>query len=215
MTLSSFVMAVIAGICVAQMKLARMAAEQVATAEAVRTAGSVLAGEARRMHSSDVRAWSGDSVAVRAFRGSGLPCGSTADGVFVRYTGDRLPDPAKDSVLIVGGGLEYALMLFDAGPAAGLCVALTGETILELTTIGTPPQDAILLVFESGSYHLSGNALRYRIGAGGRQPLTAELLRQPFSRFDGLTQDGFSFRLEAGGRQAVYGAMFTPAPVSP
>ncbi|MBR9989779.1 MAG: hypothetical protein KFH98_08500 [Gemmatimonadetes bacterium] len=215
MTLSSIVMAVIAGICVAQMKLARVAAEQVATAEAVRTVVSVLGGEARRMHSADVRAWSADSLAVRAFRGAGLPCGSTGGGVIVRYTGDRLPDPAKDSVLIVGAGLEYALLLFDASPAPGLCAALSGETVLELTTTGTPPQDAVLLVFESGSYHLTTNALRYRIGAGGRQPLTAEALRHPFSRFDGLTQDGVSFRIEAGGRQAMYAAMFTPSPVWP
>ena len=33
------------------------------------------------------------------------------------------------------------------------------------------------LVFESGTYYLSQRALRYRIGAEGRQPLTDELLR--------------------------------------
>jgi hypothetical protein len=33
----------------------------------------------------------------------------------------------------------------------------------------------VLLLFESGNYYLSSRALRYRIGAAGRQPLTPDL----------------------------------------
>lgn len=215
MTLSSIVMAVIAGICVAQMRLARVAGEQAATAEAVRTVTSVLSGEARRMMAADVRAWSADSIALRAFRGSGTPCGSTGGGVLVRYSGDRLPDPLKDSVLVVGAQPEHSVMLFDASPAAGMCSALPGETILEIRTSGTLPQNAVLLVFEPGSYHLTTRALRYRLGAAGRQPLTAEALRHPFSRFDEITGDGIRFRLESGGRQSTHTALFAPVPVLP
>lgn len=215
MTLSSIVMAVIAGICVAQMRLARVAAEQAATSEAARTVTSALSGEARRMTAADVSAWSGDSIAVRAFRGSGTPCGATAGGVLVRYTGDRLPDPGKDSVLVASTDPEHGEMLYDVIPAPESCSALPGETILELRTSGTLPQKAILLVFESGSYHLQMKALRYRIGAGGRQPLTAEALRHPFSRFASVTPDGIRFQVDAGGRQTVHMATFPPRPVLP
>lgn len=208
MTLTSIVMAVIAGICVAQMRLARAAAGQAAAAEAVRTTAAVLSGEARRMTAADVSASSMDSLALRVFRGSGLPCGTTPDGVLVRYTGDRLPDPAKDSVLIVGAATEAALMLFDAAAAPGLCAALPGELVLELETSGSVPHPAVLLVFESGSYHLSARALRYRIGAGGRQPLTAQALSHPFSRFSGVTAEGIRFQLEVDGRRSEHTATF-------
>ena len=43
--------------------------------------------------------------------------------------------------------------------------------------LGAAPADPVLLrLFETGSYHLSGGALRYRRGSGGRQPLTAAVL---------------------------------------
>jgi hypothetical protein len=215
MTLSSLVMAVIAGICVAQMRLARAAAEQAATAEAVRTVTSVLAGEARRMMAVDVSAWSADSVALRAFRGSGTPCGVTSGGVLVRYTGDRLPDPLKDSILVAGTEPEHAAMLLESLPAAGMCMARPGEAVLELRMAGIVPQNTVLLVFESGSYHLTTNALRYRIGAAGRQPVTAEVLIHPFSGFAGVTGEGIHFRLQAGGRQSVHAAVFASGPILP
>jgi hypothetical protein len=41
------------------------------------------------------------------------------------------------------------------------------------------PTDPVLgRIFEGGSYHFSGGALRYRRGAGGRQPLTPERVRE-------------------------------------
>ncbi|MGH7447434.1 MAG: hypothetical protein ACRELT_07725, partial [Longimicrobiales bacterium] len=73
MTLSSFVMAVITGICMAQMRLARVTAERSVATESARTVSAVLSGEGRRMTAGDVTAWSTDSLAIRAFRGSGLP----------------------------------------------------------------------------------------------------------------------------------------------
>lgn len=214
MTLTSIVMAVIAGICVAQMRLARAAAAHVAAAETVRTASSVLAGEARRMTAADVSGWSSDSLAVRAFRGSGLPCGTSPGGVLVRYTGDRLPDPAKDSVLVVRAAADAAVMLLAVAPAVGRCAALAGETILRLETSEPVPLAAVLLLFESGSYHLSTRALRYRIGSGGRQPLTTQSLTHPFSRFSAVSADGIRFQLETQGRRSEQAAMFTP-PISP
>ena len=214
MTLTSIVMAVIAGICVAQMRLARAAAAHAAAAEAIRTASSVLAGEARRMTAADVGGWSSDSLAMRAFRGSGVPCGTTPGGVLVRYKGDRLPDPAKDSVLVVRAAAETGLLLLDDAPAAGECAALADEIVLRLETTASVPQAAVLLVFESGSYHLRTGALRYRIGAGGRQPLTVQTLGHPFSRFSAVTTHGIRFQLEALGRRSGHAAMFTP-PLDP
>jgi hypothetical protein len=215
MTLTAFVMAVIVGICVAQMRLARTAAEQAAASQAARTVTAVLSGEARRMTAADVRAASADSIALRAFRGSGVPCGTTPGGVLVRYTGDRLPDPAKDSVLVVSEAPEYAVMLFEATSAAGLCAALAGETVMELRTSGMLPQHAALLVFESGSYHLTARALRYRNGPGGRQPLTDEALADHYSRFDGVAADGLRFRIEASGRRSQHIAPFASRVLPP
>lgn len=215
MTLTFIVMAVIAGISVAQMRLARTTAEQAQTAEAVRTVTAVLSGEARRMTPVDIAGASTDSFALRAFRGAGIPCGTGAGSVFVRYSGDRQPDPAKDSVLVVGVAPEYGVMLFDAQPAPGMCGALPGETVMELETSGTIPQESVVLVFESGSYHLTTGALRYRIGAGGRQPLTVQALEHPYSHFNGVTPGGIRVQVEAGGRQSQIVAPFTPLTIVP
>jgi hypothetical protein len=216
MTLSSMVMAVIAGICAAQLRLARAAADRAAATDAVRTATSILLGEARRITPEDIRAHSDDSLALRAFRGAGLPCGTTAGGTLVRHTGDRLPDPAKDSVLILGSEGEVAVQLFDSDRAAGMCPALPGETVLEWRTAGGPVQPgSVLLVFESGAYHLSGRALRYRIGAGGRQPLTEEALRHPYTRFTGFGAASIGFRIQVGERRSEHAAFFAPLPSRP
>jgi hypothetical protein len=215
MTLSAIVMAVIAGVCAAQLRLARVTAEQAVATEAVRTVTSVLSGEARRMMAADVSADSDDSLAIRAFRGTGLPCGTTTTGVLVRYVGDRVPDPAKDSILILGALPEFGTPLFDSAPAAGTCSSLPGEAVLEWRTGGTVPPGSVLLLFESGSYHLSTRALRYRIGPGGRQPLTTEALRHPFTRFTGVTTGAIAFQIDAGGRSSEYRAVFAPPPVQP
>lgn len=215
MTLTGIIMAVIAGICVTQMRLARVTAEEAAAAEVRRTVSTVLSGEARRMMQADLAAVSADSLALRAFRGSAIPCGTSSTGVLVRYSGDRLPDPAKDSVLVTGVVPESALILFGATPAPGMCAALPGELVIELRTSGTIQPAAVLLVFESGSYHLTGRALRYRIGGGGRQPLTIQGLEHPFSRFTGVSADGISLQIETSGRQSYIAAPFTAPGILP
>ena len=208
MTLSSFVLAVIAGICVAQMRLARVTAARAVVTESARTVSTVLAGEARRMIGADVIASSHDSIAIRAFRGLGLPCGVTSTGVLVRYTGDRMPDATKDSVLIVTSPVETAAALQQSVPAPGQCPSQPGEVILEWRTGHGLPLTAVFLAFESGSYHLSTGAFRYRTGAGGRQPLTAEVLRHPGSRFMGVSPQSIRFQLEADGMRSEHSAAF-------
>jgi hypothetical protein len=121
----------------------------------------------------------GDSLALRAFRGTALVCGndsSTAD-LLVSYAGDRDPDPTKDSVLLVtaeGDGSVRALLGTAAPPTACAGLDSAGAAAWRLDT-PAPAGTVAAKLFERGSYHLSGSALRYRRGAGGRQPLTPEV----------------------------------------
>lgn len=215
MTLTSILMAVMAGILMTQMRLARLAADEAASAEAVRSASTILSAEVRRATRVDVIAWSSDSLALRGFRGAAIPCGTTTAGTLVRYTGDRMPDPAKDSVLIISQSGETGTALHAWNPAAGRCAIQPGETVLELGTSGPVPPRSALLVFESGSYHLSTGALRYRMGGGGRQPLTIPVLRHPYSRFIGITSRDVRFQVEAGQIRLQHAASFTPPAAHP
>jgi hypothetical protein len=211
MSLAAMVIGVIAGIFSAQLRLARATARRAADSEAVRTVTSVLPAEMRRIAAGDVRAFAEDSIAIRAFRGIGLPCGATQGGTLVRYRGDRLPDPEKDSVLAAALDPEIIVPLLGSTTAAGMCTGLPGETVLEWT-MADPGTAAVLLVFEAGSYHLSGRALRYRIGAGGRQPLTDEALLHPYSRFTAVGVEGVRFQVQAGDRRATFSAPFASSP---
>jgi len=149
---------------------------------ASRVAGTVLRGELVRGGRSSDRSVGPDSIALRAFRGTGVVCalGATPDEVVVAFRGDRGPDPSKDSLEVTGReGRIHVRGLRAVSPAHASCpVADPRERALRLSVEGSVPSDAILVrIFESGSYHLTGSALRYRIGAGGRQPLTPEVWR--------------------------------------
>lgn len=216
MTLIGLLLALVVGVCRAQLRLARATAERAMRSEAVRTTAMVLSGEARRMTRADVRALSDDSIAVRAFRGSGIPCGVWAGGIVVRYAGDRLPDPAKDSVLVIGTALPTALVMLDSRLATSSCPALAGESVLEWRLGGSAPAASLILLFESGSYHLSGRALRYRTGAAGRQPLTAEALHDAGSRFTSIDDHALRFDIAVDGiRTMAHSAWFATRGPSP
>lgn len=123
---------------------------------------------------------SADSVALRAFRGVALPCGERGpgSGVRVRYRGVRRPEPAKDSVLLlrVDGRWEPAALESVRADEAEGCTDGGGWRV-ERWEVGIPVGAFVAArLFERGSYHLSGGALRYRSGGGGRQPLTPERL---------------------------------------
>lgn len=209
LTLSSLVVSLVVGVCVAQMRLARVTASRAIATETARTVTTVLAGEARRSIAMDVRAFSTDSLAIRSFRGAALPCGSAAGAVHVRFTGDRLPDPAKDSVLVVATPHEHTLGLIDSRAVAdAACQPAPRETVLAWRLEGTVPVPSVLLLFESGTYHLSSGALRYRLGNAGRQPLTAEALRHPFTQFVGVSEHGIRFRLDVDGHSVTHAAPF-------
>jgi len=156
--------------------------------DALRTARHVLARELRAGPGFVVAAEpSADTLAVRALRGVALVCPGSADGreVTVVPDGSRAPDPAKDSVWLLGSeGEARALAIVGAGPGP-TCAALSpGATLRWVLSGDLPRAPSVALWFESGSYHLSGGALRYRRGGAGRQPLTPEVLDTPPSRFE-------------------------------
>lgn len=128
------------------------------------------------------RDWSVASARVlplRAYRGLAELCGAHAvsDGGVVRYQGMRLPEPAKDSLLLLTSAGEWrAVKLLSRVPTTTSCPAWPGAELERWSW--EPRVDDVLLarVFERGSYHLEDRALRYRLGDGGRQPLTVERL---------------------------------------
>jgi hypothetical protein len=102
----------------------------------------------------------------------------------------------------------------ESAEAPAACTALAGEIIMEWRLGVNPPPASALLTFESGSYHLSGRALRYRIGSAGRQPLTSEALRDPGSRFTSIDHHAIRFDIAGDHGISRYTAFFAP-PGSP
>lgn len=170
--LFALVLAAAARFAGAQSRLVALTHDRARAAEAVRIPRTILAAELRALGDPDIVALSPDSIRIRAVRGGGPVCGADGSVVLIRYRGVRLPDPAKDSALLVGSedpdGVAFPLMGAAVDDRCG------GSLRLDL---GTPTGLAggWALVFEAGSYHVGDGALRYRRGAGGRQPMTETL----------------------------------------
>jgi type II secretory pathway pseudopilin PulG len=182
--LTALIGGMLLGLLLAQLALARVTAQRALTAEATRTTLQVVGGEVRRALPADVRSVSADSLAMRSFRGTGIICAIMANELRLRYRGDRLPDAAKDSVLLLPSA--RVARIIETGPATHACDARAGEAVVYIRVAGYMAGDAVALVFESGAYFLTTRALRYRLGAEGRQPLTAELFLHPQTRFHPL-----------------------------
>ena len=159
----------------AQTQLLRNISDRVAGAEALRTASGIVTAEVRSTAAADVHEIAADSVALRVHRGMAVVAAVADDGVTLDYEGIRDPDPAKDSLLIVGS------------ERVGSFTMLAGEPLRIHPDVPIRERD-ILLFFESGAYHLATNALRYRRGAEGRQPVTDELIDHRASRFGVVAQ---------------------------
>ena len=101
----------------------------------------------------------------------------------IRYRGLRHPDAAKDSVLIVRDTAFEAPAAVTSAVPAESCGAVGEDSWLVGIDRPVRPGD-LLIFFESGTYYLSGRALRYRLGAEGRQPVTPELMEDRRTRFD-------------------------------
>ncbi|MEZ4422868.1 MAG: hypothetical protein R3E98_05630 [Gemmatimonadota bacterium] len=119
------------------------------------------------------RDWSvhgGDSVALRAFRGTAVVCASNGADLSVSYRGDRAVDTAKDSVLVLDGDARWAVAAVTrVTRAPGACGA-AGDQRWRLDRVIA--HASVGRVFERGAYTLAASSLRYRRGLGGRQPLT-------------------------------------------
>lgn len=162
------------------------AMERADALSAVRYTGALLRAETAAGRAGMDWIVADDSLALRAYRGTGLVCGEhqAPDVLVVSYGGYRRPDPTKDSVEVVypdGARAVLALTGVAAGPSTCWGVALEGGLALALALeVGAflPPGGVLARVFERGAYSLSDGALRYRRGAGGRQPLTPEILER-------------------------------------
>jgi hypothetical protein len=145
---------------------------------AMRVARHVLRRELRHGEAGEDWLAASDTLALRAFRGTALVCphDTATVEITVSYSGDRRPDPAKDSVLLMDGtGVRRMRSLEGVGAAEGSCGPAMPAP-LEAWRLDRPlaPGPVIARLFERGSYHVSASALRYRVGASGRQPLTPE-----------------------------------------
>jgi hypothetical protein len=163
-------------------RVAGHSADRAEVLDAARTAGAILAADLAPLDpSADLLDSGSDSVALRVFRGTAIVCGFAGADPLVRYRGLRQPEPDKDSLLVVTSGGERVDGVRDVAHAPGACVSLAGELVLRLRPVAPVEPGDLLFVFENGGYHISG-AFRYRRGAGGRQPITADVFSSA-SRF--------------------------------
>jgi prepilin-type N-terminal cleavage/methylation domain-containing protein len=184
LTLAGLLAAAAAALLHAQARLARNTATQSLAAEVMRTSAHVLASETRWSDPRrDVRALSADSLALRAFRASARVSRIEPNGMLlIELNGLRAPDPAKDSVLVLRDSTyEIGAQVIDASIATGC--SPQPECFRVMLSQPALPGD-LLLFFESGNYYLTARALRYRLGAEGRQPLTNEVLSDALTFFD-------------------------------
>lgn len=177
----ALVLAAVARFATAQGRLSAEQRDRTRAAEAVRAASLILEAELRQLTPSDVVAVAAESVRIRAMRGSGAVCGVEGAALLVRYRGVRLPNPAKDSLLLVTGSdgeerphFAVTEVAWDAACGGALRLGL------DVGPAGVPPPHAgLALIYETGAYHLSDGALRYRAGGAGRQPLTEAVFAGP------------------------------------
>jgi hypothetical protein len=182
------VVALLVGLLVVQLGLSTLARLRAAQRElaartdelvALRVGRHVLRRELR--YGVPDRDWmaAGDSLSLRAFRGTALVCASDslAAEIVVAYVGDRAPDPSKDSLLLVTEeGVAHVYALAGVGAPSAPCAGPRGATAMRWRLDrAAPPAAAVARLFERGSYHLGDAALRYRRGASGRQPLTPDV----------------------------------------
>ncbi len=193
--------------------------ERVDGLEALRIARHVARRELR--FGRHVRDWSAseDSIPLRAFRATALVCPGVAPSaeLVTLYRGDRAPEPDKDSLLLIrpeGPPLVVAVRGVDASGRA--CAAAARAGIVLRVDREVPGDVTVARLFERGSYHLSGGALRYRRGRSGRQPLTPEVWSEGGTRWtDSGSRVGFELaRRGRGGAERRWAGFLAwrPAP---
>ena len=144
--------------------------ETLATIRAIR---HVLDGEVREGDPTrDGGAVAPDSIGLRAFRGMALICPPEASTtqLLVSARGTRLPDPSKDSVLIIrADGSTTTAALTSRVRSTGDCGGV-GPSPWERWTLSVevPPGIVLARYFERGSYHLAGQPLTPAVLDGAR-----------------------------------------------
>ena len=197
--LAGLLAAAAAALLQTQAALSRNTSHHAQAAELLRTTAHVLTSETRWSNASlDLRASAADSIALRAFRASAVVLRVEPDGrLLARVNAMRAPDATKDSVLVLTSyGREVHSQLLDASATPLPCGP--GDCYLLRISASAAAGDA-LLIFESGNYYLASRALRYRLGAEGRQPLTIDLLDDRLTFFDLFSSSAWlSTRAAAG-----------------
>ena len=188
-------------------RLAATQARLTATSETERIVAAVLGAELRTLTASDY-AFLDDSVRLRAFRGAGAVCAADGSTLTLAYRGVRLPEPDKDSVLLIWPSVEAVADIIEAMGGGAGCER-EGTTAIRIA-IPEPVADsaggpAYALIFETGAYSIAGSALRYRRGAGGRQPVTEANLVTPGSRLARGPAGGTGVRVVATLQPAGWG----------
>jgi hypothetical protein len=164
-----------------QSRLARTVSENSAADETLRTTRMILRAEFQDIAPIDVRSIADDSVAARVFRAWAIVCDVDSTLATLRYRGIREPEADKDSLLVLGE--EHAVAFAQAVLPREPCSVLAGEERIAVRTARPLRRNAVVLLFESGTYHLATRALRYRRGLEGRQPITDELIDDRTSDF--------------------------------
>lgn len=183
-------------------RFARLHGERAAIAEARRVTSMILSAELRYLEPDlDLDYVGEDSLVLRNYRGTAIVCESVGEVVTVRYRGMRAPDPEKDSVAIVG--TPGPSRLLESAPASTGCAAHAGESLYRWRLERSPATGELLLLYEHGSYHLVGGALRYRRGLSGRQPLTAELFDDDLVGLNPTSARGIELVLGTGTMRPV------------
>lgn len=171
----------------AQARIAHGTSDRSERNDALRSALAVLHAELEPIQpQSDLHAVSRDSVAARILRGLAVVCAQDKATVYTRYRGLRLPDPAKDSALYVG--VEHVVPILSARVDSAACTHSADEDVIAFSWRAAAPHGSLWLIFETGSYHLQNNALRYRRPGESRQPITNEIIDHRLSYFAGDSQ---------------------------
>ncbi len=179
----------------------RSLADRVEAQEVARTIWAVLDEELRVGRVNlDWRVEDAGSIRLRSFQGLARICVGPSRGGrwLVAYRGRRVPDPSRDSVLVLEENGSWRSHALESSARSDGCNALPGESVYRWdSTWAGDVMPVLARTFETGSYHLEDGAFRYRRGRGGRQPLTVERLGST-SRFEPLA-DGVATSVELTG----------------